>query len=116
VAAEAPAHLPARIPHPRRSDRDFVDRADLERCVVKAGSLRGQEREVVVVGRAAHEGDEALDPVGQLEAEHPRVEADLAIDVRGEQENVAELPGRGPDAPVWAPAHHLTLDVTGAVH
>src|SRR3989454_5796393 len=55
VTSETPPRLPARLLHLRGAHRDLVHVADLERPVVEAGSLRYEEREVVVVRGAAQE-------------------------------------------------------------
>src|SRR2546427_8001860 len=90
-------------------------RSDLERPVVEAGSLRYEEREVVVVRGAAQEDDYLARPIGELHPEHARVEVELALEVAGEEEHVAEPAGPRPEARVGAAAPHLARDVAGAV-
>src|SRR2546430_15056022 len=82
---------------------------------MEAGRGRGEEGEVVVVGRAAHEGDDLLRAVRQLEPEHARVEVDLAGDVRGEEEDVAQAPRGRLEAALGSAAHGLARRIAGAV-
>src|SRR5438094_5978826 len=72
VPAEAPERLPAALPHAQRAHRHLVDAADLERAMVEARTLRLEEREVVVVGAAAHEGHDLPAAVGEPHAEDAR--------------------------------------------
>ena len=73
---------------------------------MEARRARGEEGHVVVIGRAAHEGDDVLRAVRELHAEHARVEVDLAVDVGSEEQHVAE-PTRG-DRRGHAPARLVT--------
>src|SRR5262249_14152935 len=115
VAAQAPPQLPAGVPHPGATHRDLVHRADLEGGVVEPRALGGEERDVVVVGGAAEERDDALHAVGELEPQNPGVEVELAVDVRREEEHVAELAGRRLEAPVGIAPDDLALDVPRGV-
>src|SRR5262249_16994308 len=95
VPAQAPGWLPAPLAHPLGAQRDLVDPAHLERAVVEARPLGTGQRQVVVVGAAAQEGDVAGYLVGELHAERVHVEALLALDVRREQQDVAQAPRAG---------------------
>src|SRR6059036_764405 len=115
VTSETPPRLPARLLHLRGAHRDLVHVADLERPVVEARSLRHEEREVVVVRGAAQEDDHLARPVGEPHPEHARVEVELALEVAGEEEHVAEPAWPRAEARVGAAAPHLAGDVAGAV-
>src|SRR3989442_8377331 len=115
VTSETPPRLPARLLHLRGAHRDLVHVADLERPVVEARSLRHEEREVVVVRGDAQEDDHLARRVGELHPEPARVEVELALEVAGEEEHVAEPAGLRPGARVGAAAPHLAGDVAGAV-
>ena len=84
------------------AQRDLVDAADLERAVVEAGTVGLQQGQVVVVGRAAQERDDAVAAVRELEPEHARVEVDLLVERPGEQQDVPE-PSRMASSPSGHP-------------
>src|SRR5207237_102362 len=80
----------ARIVRALHAHRDLVHAANLERAVMEAGALGGEQREVVMIGRAAHERDDAGTAIGQLHPEHACVEVRHPLEVAGEEQDVAE--------------------------
>src|SRR5205809_338175 len=84
VAAKPPAHGNAGVVSSLHAHRDLVYAANLERAVVKVRALRGEQREVVVIRRAAQERDDAGAAVGELHTEHARVEVDHPLEGAGE--------------------------------
>src|SRR5262249_32669392 len=64
VTADSPSRRAAGVEHALCADRDLVDAPDLERRMVKARPLRGEEREVVVIRRAAEQRDDGARSVG----------------------------------------------------
>src|SRR2546427_4085081 len=115
VTSETPPRLPARLLHLHGAQRDLAHAADLERPVVEARPPRREEGEIVVIRGAAQEDDDLARPVGELHPEYARVEVELALEVAGEEEHVAEPAGLRPEARVGAAAPHLARDVAGAV-
>ena len=94
------------VPQRSPDDRDAVLRkhvaavlqmrevAQLERDVVHVGALALDEVHRVVVGIAAHEHEDVLDPVGHAEAEDALVEIRDRLHVRHHEGDVAELERR----------------------
>src|SRR5262245_11396674 len=115
VAPEPPADRDARVVRALHAHCDLVDAADLKRPVVKAGPLGREQREVVMISGAAQERDDAGTTVGELHAEHTRVEVDHALEIPREQEDVAE-PSRAGLETIGAAARGDPRRVAGAVH
>src|SRR5262245_24220404 len=114
VATQAPAGRAPVLQQPLRAQRDLVDAADLERAVVEAGPVRLEQRQVVMVRRAAQERDDAVAAIGELEPEHARVEVDLLVERTREQQDVAQTAGMRLE-PLRAAALGHARDVAGAV-
>src|SRR2546428_13254236 len=103
VPAEAPAVLVAFVEQPAGAHADLVDVADLEARVVEARPVRLDEAEDVVVAAAvaAHEGDDVLRAVGELQADHARIGIHDLFHLRREAQGVAEARRPNLDVALW---------------
>ena len=82
---------------------------------MKAGPGRREQGERVVIRIASQEGDDCPGAVRQLEPERPGVEVDLAVDVGGEEQDVAQPSRCGADAALRVAALRLPRRIAGAV-
>src|SRR2546426_687196 len=92
VPAEAPAVLVALVEQAAGAHADLVHVADFEARVVEARPVRLDVAEDVVVAAAlhAHEGDDVLRAVRELQADDARIEVDHLLHLRCEPQSVAE--------------------------
>ncbi len=112
---ETPAGLPAPLGHMHRAHRNLVHGAQLERGVVEAGGVRGEQGQGVVIGVAAQERDDPPRAIGELHAERLGIEAHQALHVGGEEQHVPELARGDAPAPLRVAADDLALHVAGSV-
>src|SRR5262245_16841680 len=114
VTAQTPAGWAPMVQPALPAQRDLVDAADLERAVVEAGPVRLEQGQIVMVGRAAQERDDAVATVGELQPKHARVEVDLPVERAGEEQDVAKA-SRMRLEPLGAAARRHARDVAWAV-